>query len=82
MKKLVIALGVLLLGVMLMAGCSSTPAAVPAPAATEPVAAEPAAAEPTTAPAAQEQELTLTYMASQDWVKEAEFDLAEEIRGT
>ena len=77
MKKLVIALGVLLLGVMLMAGCSSTPAAAPAPAATEPAAAEPAAAEPTTAPAAQAQEdVTLTFMASQGWIKDAELELA------
>ena len=77
MKKLVIALGVLLLGVMLMAGCSTTPAAAPAPAATEPAAAEPTAVEPTTAPAAQVQEdVTLTFMASQGWIKDAELELA------
>lgn len=80
MKRLVIALGVLLLGVMLIAGCTASPAAPSAtePTVVEPAAVEPAAVEPTAAPAAQEQEkVTLTYMASQGWIKDAELELAK-----
>jgi len=78
MKRLVIVLGMLLLGVMLIAGCSASPAAPSAtePAATEPTAA-PAAVEPTAAPAAQQEPVTLTYMASQGWIKDAELELAK-----
>lgn len=79
MKRLVIALAALLLGVILIAGCAAAPAApsAPQPAANEPAAAEPTAA-PTAAPTAQAQEkVTLTYMASQGWIKDPELELAK-----
>lgn len=87
MNKLPYVIGALLLAVLLTAGCASAPAATPAPAA-EPTQAAPAATsapaaeepttapEPTAAPAAQEK-VTLTYMASQGWIMDAELELAK-----
>ncbi|MDD3920943.1 MAG: ABC transporter substrate-binding protein [Eubacteriales bacterium] len=76
MKKLLtVILAVMLL--MSLAACQAAPA--PAPAAAEPAEAPAPAAAPE-APAAapeQKQDITLTYMASQDWVMDAEIELGE-----
>lgn len=77
MKKLSVVVSLLMLVAVLLAACA--PAATPAPAATQAPAAavEPTAApaEPTAVPAAEK--ITLTYMASQDWIKPAELELAK-----
>ena len=52
----------------------AVPTQAPAAPTTAPVATQ-APAAPTTAPA--KQSVTITYMASQDWVKDAELDLAK-----
>jgi len=64
----------------LLAGCGSAAATT----ATTAPAAEPAAAEETAAPAAAEtteeatdEDITITFMASQDWVQDAEMELGE-----
>jgi raffinose/stachyose/melibiose transport system substrate-binding protein len=76
MKKFSIVICLLLLAAILIAGCAPAQPAAPAPTAA-PAAAEPTkASEPTAAPAAK-QNITLTYMASQDWIKDAELELAK-----
>ena len=91
MKKSPYVICVLLLAAILIAGCAgaqpAAPAPTAAPAAAEPTkapepTAAPAAAEPTKAPEptaapAAKQNITLTYMASQDWIKDAELELAK-----
>ena len=74
MKKLVYPFVLILIIAMLLVSCGA-PEAEPQ-TAEEPAAAEPAAAEPAAEEPAQES-VTITYMASQDWVKEAEMELAE-----
>lgn len=75
MKKYSITISLLVLLAMVFAGCSAAvPAAPAAPAATG-AEATTAAAEATTAAAGNG--VTLTYMASQDWIKPAEMDLAK-----
>jgi raffinose/stachyose/melibiose transport system substrate-binding protein len=91
MKKFSSVLSLLLLAAILMAAC--TPAQPAAPAATQAPAAAPAATEApaatqapaaTVAPAATEatttttkSNVTITYMASQDWIKNPELELAK-----
>lgn len=82
-KKLIYPLIFSLIVVALLAACSGAQTAAPAPA--EPAATEAPAeaaatevpAEPTAteAPAVQEK-VTITYMASQGWIKDAELELA------
>lgn len=69
MKKLVYPFFLVLLVAMLLVSCA-------APAAEEPAVAEPAVEEPVVEEPAMES-VTITYMASQDWVKNAEMELAE-----
>lgn len=77
MKKSPYAVCVLLLAAILIAGCVGAQPAAPAPASAPAAAVEPTVApEPTAAPAAKES-VTLTYMASQDWIKDAELELAK-----
>ncbi|MCA9978529.1 MAG: hypothetical protein KC413_22365, partial [Anaerolineales bacterium] len=69
MKKLVYPFFLVLLNTMLLVSCA-------APAAEEPAVAEPAVEEPVVEEPAMES-VTITNMASQDWVKNAEMELAE-----
>lgn len=71
-NHLYLIVGLLLVALALTACAGAQPAAPTA----APAAAEPAEAEPTTAPAPQEK-VTLTYMASQGWIKDAELELAK-----
>lgn len=76
MKRLPYAICVILFTAALIAGCAPAQPAAPAPAAA-PAAAEPTqASQPPAAPAAK-QNITLTYMASQGWIKDAELELAK-----
>jgi raffinose/stachyose/melibiose transport system substrate-binding protein len=94
MKKFLYTVCALLLTAVMIAGCAgqqATPAAAePTTAAAEPteaVAAEPTEAPATEAAAATEaptaaapsgEKVTLTYMASQGWIKDAELELAKQ----
>jgi len=72
-KKYAILALVLVLSMILVAGCAGTPASE------EPAAQEPAdTAAPTEAMAEEPamEPVTITYLASQDWIKDAEMDLA------
>src|SRR6266536_5426181 len=73
MKTLNLFITFILVTVIVTACGSAVPSPTSAPAATAPVAApttEPATSAPTTAPA--QSNVTLTYMASQDWITDAE----------
>ena len=81
MKKTVYSVCALFLLLAFMAGCAApaAPVATEAPAAA-PAATEAPAAAPTEAPAAEpaaKEPVTLTYMASQGWITEAELELAK-----
>jgi raffinose/stachyose/melibiose transport system substrate-binding protein len=72
LKKLLPFVSVLAIALALVSGCGTTPEPpTAAPTATEPKA------EPTTAPEPEAEPVTLSYLASQDWIKEAELELAE-----
>jgi hypothetical protein len=71
MKKSFYAISALLIIAMLIAGCAGAPAA---PTAVPQSPADPAA--PAEVPA--KQNITLTYMASQGWIKDAELELAKQ----
>jgi raffinose/stachyose/melibiose transport system substrate-binding protein len=78
MKKTAYSVCALFLVLAFMAGCAA-PVATEAPAAA-PAATEAPAAAPTEAPAAEpvaKEPVTLTYMASQGWITEAELELAK-----
>lgn len=77
MKKTISAICTILFLLSLLAGCASPATPTAAPAAAEPTkaAAAPTQAPPTQAPA--KEPVTLTYMASQDWIKDAELELAK-----
>jgi raffinose/stachyose/melibiose transport system substrate-binding protein len=89
MKKFAATMIALMMVAGMLAACGGAPAATPtsAPAAAEATSA-PAAAEATSAPAAAatsapaaaaggKQDITLTYIASQGWIKDAELELAK-----
>lgn len=72
LKKYLLLVSVLAIALALVSGCGTTPEPpTAAPTATEPKA------EPTTAPEPEAEPVTLSYLASQDWIKEAELELAE-----
>lgn len=73
MKKSLYAISILLFAAVLLAGCAAAQPAAPA-ATTAPAAVEPTAVEATAAPA---EKITLTHMASQGWIKDAELELAK-----
>jgi raffinose/stachyose/melibiose transport system substrate-binding protein len=78
MKKTAYSVCALFLVLAFVAGCAA-PVATEAPAAA-PAATEAPAAAPTEAPAAEpaaKEPVTLTYMASQGWITEAELELAK-----
>jgi raffinose/stachyose/melibiose transport system substrate-binding protein len=81
MKKLFNIIAVFTVMSMLLAGCAApAPAATAAPAAAPQAAVEDTKApEPTKVPAteAPKEKVTLTFMASVDWIKPAEQDLAK-----
>ncbi len=85
MKKTISAICSLLFIAAFIAGCAAPTAAPAAPQAVQPTtaAAQPttAAAQPTTAPEATQapakEAVTISYMASQDWIKDAELELAK-----
>jgi raffinose/stachyose/melibiose transport system substrate-binding protein len=90
MRKLAATATALMMIATLLAACGGTPTAAPtsAPAAAQPTSA-PAAAQPTSAPAAAaptnapaatasaKQNVTLTYIMSQGWNKDAELELGK-----
>ena len=79
MKKLVYPFFLALLIAIFLVSCAAPEAEAPAvaepaveePAVEEPVVEEPAAVEP------EQESVTITYMASQGWIKDAELELAE-----
>ena len=82
-RNLLIAL-LVILGIVMATGCSP---AAPTPAVEEP-AQSPATQEPTEAPATEAVQATeapafgpgttITYIASQDWIKDSELELAKQ----
>ena len=81
-KKLVSSLLILSLVMASLAGCGSAAATeAPAPAAeetaTEEAAPAPAAEEEATTEETADEDITITFMASQDWIQDAEMELGE-----
>lgn len=80
-KKLVSSLLILSLVMVSLAGCGAEAApAAETPAATEAQkeeAAEAPAAEETAAEETADEDITITFMASQDWIQDAEMELGE-----
>ncbi len=77
MKQTLYALSALLLAAVLIVGCApAQPAAAPAAPTQAPAATQASAPAPTAAPASKSN-VTLTYMASQGWIKDAELELAK-----
>ena len=75
---MILVLSISMIAAFSLAGCKTTTVAETTAAETtaaETTAAETTAAETTAAPVLQN--VTITYMASQDWVQDAEFELAE-----
>jgi raffinose/stachyose/melibiose transport system substrate-binding protein len=82
MKTLNLFVSLILVAILVTACGSAAPAPTSAPAATEAVAAPtdaPTAAPVTDAPTAApaKSDVTLTYMASQDWIMDAEMELGK-----
>jgi raffinose/stachyose/melibiose transport system substrate-binding protein len=72
LKKSLLLVSVLAIALALVSGCGATPEPpTAAPTATEPRAEATATPEPEAKP------VTLSYLASQDWIKDAELELAK-----
>ncbi|MCB9423429.1 MAG: carbohydrate ABC transporter substrate-binding protein [Ardenticatenaceae bacterium] len=75
MKKTIYTLFLLLVVALFIVGCGGSETVAPTQ---EPsTASEPAAAEAPTAEAPAQESVTITYMASQGWIKDAELELAQ-----
>lgn len=78
MKKLSYVVSLLVLASLLLTACAGAPAAPAAPAASSNASTSASTATTdTTGSAAPQSGVTLTYMASQGWIKDAELELAK-----